>query len=179
MSNKKWVLAIIMALFILPVLSAYLLFYYNTPLTQQTTNHGKLITPPIDVHTISGLATLEGWQLAYYAPGVCEQDCFKNVYYIEQIKKALGKKQRYLIPLFMTATPLPAKTQQELKQEYPHVHHLALTTNAHRQWLQALQNETARLYLIDPNHHVMMSYPDNYNPKDVLSDIQRLLRNAP
>jgi hypothetical protein len=178
MNKKQFIPLGLLLIFLSPLLIASVMFVYRTPMTHKTVNHGQLLNPPINISAfIPPTDEKQNWQLAYYLSGPCETECVKNIYYIEQIKKALGKKQHYLTPLFMTATPLSVLDQQQLKAHYPHVHYQLLNASVDQQWQNTFHHKSG-LYMIDPENRVMMAYADEDTPKNILKDIQRLLRNT-
>lgn len=188
--KKKSIPLILLGLvFIMPLVVAYILFINHAPPTHKTVNHGQLLMPPVDVssipvtdgitHNDERFTSLQNqWLLAYYLPNVCQKDCIENIYYITQIKKALGKKQHFVNPLFITNQELPKSDQEQLIANYPTIHYFLLDQQANQQWQTLLQNEQPAIYIIDPQSHAMMVYASGHNAKEILKDLQRLLSSA-
>jgi len=120
------------------------------------------------------------WTFVVIANDGCQQLCQKNIYYLRQMRIALGRDIDRLQNVLMTPQSLAPQFQQKLK-DYP-----ALTVIDHApagliKLFSLPEHEpglSPMLYLIDPAGNLMMTYPADNKPKSVLSDIQRLLKNS-
>lgn len=139
-------------------------------------NHGDLITPPQDIHRIAALKNqkLEGkWWLVYVPSEKCELGCEDILYDMRQIKTALGKDSNRLGKLLITQGGCSKYCDKFIKQNSIELVKIKLSPQDH----SALFNITSdSLYLIDPKGYLMMHYEIDTPPKDILTDLKRLLK---
>jgi hypothetical protein len=92
MMKKPLVPILLLVIFILPIISSGVLYFYYDYFHFQTTNYGRLITPPIQVAN-----TEQKWQIIYLS----KNHAVKHetiLHSLMQIKKALGKdSERVLV----------------------------------------------------------------------------------
>lgn len=95
-------LFIIIALSILPIILA-ILFYKIRYVGAGYTNHGTLLTPPLQLNTFKLIDCQNQhkqwffepgkWRLIYLAPQKCDPGCLNNLTQLNQVYRALGKRQ--------------------------------------------------------------------------------------
>jgi hypothetical protein len=186
--RQLWLLV---ALFALPPIAAWL-FYLNPQwLPMGRTNHGLLIDPPRAMQGLT-LQTPEGehfdwhglqdqWTLSLLAVGQCDQDCIEQLIKLRQIRRALGanrqRVERLLILVPDSAGRLDIPDLDGLAGT-----RLALATNAAKQKVLAqftLPGPGLRqsLFLIDPRTDLMMAHDlSHITSKQVLQDLEKLLK---
>ena len=91
MFKKKFIPLFLIAIFILPMIFSGVLFYYYDYFSLNTTNHGILLNPPIQVGNTFGDAQKK-WQIIYIAEENCREACEKVSHSLSQVQKALGKE---------------------------------------------------------------------------------------
>ena len=181
----RWPLIALVAVFIAPVLVAFL--------WQPTgyVNRGQLIEPPrpvsdLAMHMMDGRATalssLRGkWTYVYFSRGVCDQACNAVIESLVRIRLSRGKHKHRIQCLVAIVSPSTPPSSDE------RVSHSAVLTayieNAVLQrWREAFgvegsaPPEAARIYLLDPLGYLMMSYPLAIDPNDIRKDLARLMR---
>lgn len=188
LKNRFFLLAII-ALFALPLLSAWLLVGYWRP--SSTTNHGELLNPVqpvsyLSLRQINGQELSENylrgrWSLIYVgsASSECNRRCQDSLYKLRQVRLALGKDMDRVQTLFIMAALPDAKLAAWLHNE-----HAAMTAGiADTQTLdffsQAFAGVTAMgdwIYLVDPVGNLFMRYKAESDPKGILEDLRHLLK---
>jgi cytochrome oxidase Cu insertion factor (SCO1/SenC/PrrC family) len=153
-------------------------------------NKGELIHParPLEdivlVDTTGQKITRENflglWTMLEIAPATCVEDCMKNVYKMRQIRLALGKDahrvQRVVIANDDTQL-------DKVMADNPGTH-LYLTAAGSASLLQqfpdyavgGISSIAQRIYIIDPLGNLMMRYPTNADPSDILKDLRQLLK---
>ncbi len=159
-SNKK--LIMLLAVFILPILTSTFLFYFHTHFNFKTTNHGVLVKQPVDVEYLYAAmqdGTEKKWRVLYVDKGICDAACEKTGYQLHQIQKALGKEGGRVHVILMGGqyTQLE-KLQQALVQQ-----------------TQGAFLVTNKIYLVDPLGNLFMYYPSDTNPMNVLKDLKKVL----
>jgi len=185
--RQLWLLVL---LFALPPLAAWL-FYFNPQwLPTGRTNHGELLEP-ISMETMA-LRSTDGsafdweplrdlWTLTLVAEGECNAQCTEQLIKLRQIRRALGanrqRVERLLILLPDTAGELDVPNLEGLEGT-----RLALVPETERDAIQGLfaGAEAARdqqLLIIDPRVELMMRHDlSQITSKQVLQDLERLLK---
>lgn len=186
-NRNRIYLLILIGIFLLPSTLAWLLVDKWRPAA--SINRGELLNPATPVahfllHQPGGkeidASYLRGrWTLAYLdAP--CAESCKQALYKIRQIHLALNKDIPRAQTLFiMTAAPEPALPPW-LRQEHPQLTYGVADAQTVDFFAQAFPGEPAtpgqRIYLIDPLGNLFMRYRSDVNPKDIMNDLQRVLR---
>lgn len=180
-SRAKIILIVMMLIFTLPAILASILFTQKK-YGWSMVNQGDLIRPPFSISEIHNLSARK-WHLLVLHRGSCDEDCEKSLFYLRQIRLALGKEQDRLVRVILTSKDDQenAKLHGLLNQSFVGTQHWAIENsilnsvfekNVHQPY--ALKNETK--YLIDPNGNVMMSYKPDTDPNKILKDAERLLK---
>jgi cytochrome oxidase Cu insertion factor (SCO1/SenC/PrrC family) len=187
--RNRFFLLLIIALFVLPVVAAWILVGQWRP--SGTTNHGELLNPAqpvpylrlrqingqeIDITYLQG-----GWTLMYLGATTagCDKRCRDSLYAIRQVRLALGKDMERARTLFMMTTPADGDLLSWLQQE-----HVAMTVGvADAKTLEFFTHAFAGIatlgewiYLVDPLGNLFMRYRADTNPKGILEDIRHLLK---
>lgn len=189
--RQRSVLLSIAALFFVPLGLAFYLFYGHPGLRPgETVNHGELLQPP---RPLPGLALplfgagrtkptflLHKWTLLYVGPGVCGERCRAALYETRQVRTALDRNMDRVQRVFLaTGACCDAAF---LHDEHPDLITVRATAAA-APLLAALPRidgiaplDAGRVYLVDPDGNLMMTYPPDANPKGMLEDMQRVLQ---
>jgi cytochrome oxidase Cu insertion factor (SCO1/SenC/PrrC family) len=171
-----------------PVIASYFTYYVIRP-GGQTTNHGTLIQPPVELPAPAALplVDLQGravdprtlrdqWLLVVVADGDCDATCEKLLYAQRQLRETLGREKERLDRVWLVTGEraprpdlLPALAQAEV---------LRAPREAVAAWLrpESGQPVSAHLYLVDPMGLWMMRFPADFEPAKVKRDLERLLR---
>jgi cytochrome oxidase Cu insertion factor (SCO1/SenC/PrrC family) len=185
-------LLLLTALFLLPVLVAYGLYYGGWRPTS-TANHGELLQPARPVQDVT-LTLLTGasirfshwhgkWTLLTFSTAECLNPCERNLHNIRQIIAAQGNEaHRVRGALVVTDGKAPDWLRYAVKDS-PGLQVVigppaAVNSLAQQFVLPAgspLDNLN-RVYLVDPFGNFMMSYPADADPAGINKDIKRLLR---
>ncbi len=184
-------LLLLVALFALPPMAAWL-FYFNPQwLPDGRTNHGTLIEPPRPVAELAlrqpdGSAfdwpALEGqWTLTLVSEGGCDAACIEVLIEARQIRRATAANSERLQRLLIL-TP-----DRRGRLDLPNLEGLEGTllaiADAHqRESLLALfpldlSEQAIPLFLIDPRLDLMMSHDTTQlSAKEILQDLEKLLK---
>lgn len=181
--------------FISPLWLANLVYYKGNRLITHTTNHGILLNPSIDMRQTT-LKNLNGkpfdinklkgqWTLLALTASP-NLNGFKKLYEIRQIRLMLGKNmnnvQRML--LFYRAKPpiiLPPQSTNYAGTWFAVVDE--------KKWLQLFASLSlvdyganvpnppyvSGFFIVDPRGQLIMMYPPDANPKDIMQDLRRLI----
>jgi hypothetical protein len=181
----------LIALFALPPMAAWLFFFNPQWLPEGRTNHGDLIEPPrqvsgLTLHTADGAPfdwqTLkELWTLTLVSEGSCDAACIEALIEVRQIRRATGANrqriERALILLPDNRGRLELPNLEGLEGT-----HLLIADADQRDTLLALfpvdfSQQSIPLFMIDPRGDLMMSHDTSMIPaKQILQDLEKLLK---
>jgi len=157
-----------------------------------TTNRGNLVHParpldmPDDMRTgdVSLNAYLRGlWTLVYIGDADCDAVCNANLYKMRQVRLAQNENMRRVQRLFLVnGEAVPDALAALLGKEYPDMTVVTVPASL----MEALGADFAvdeasvpdaeRIYLVDPLGNLMMYYGPDTDPRDILKDLQKLLK---
>jgi cytochrome oxidase Cu insertion factor (SCO1/SenC/PrrC family) len=183
-----WALMIVTGL---PFLLALYLFLNPEMLeVLGTKNHGKLVQPTRDlpalqVQTLDGnglnLESLKGnWTLVMVGDGDCAESCQKNLYYMRQIRRAMGENRTRVQRLMVVRDGRLGPDLQAVLKPFEGTRVIVGPDAALDQLLAWLRVDDApllgRMYIVDPQGKLILAYPPNPPWKDVLKDLEHLLK---
>lgn len=184
-------LAGLAALFLIPLLASFWLYYGTSWRPPDRVNHGVLISPPrrlagVDLPRVdlgqSGelsapAATLfrGTWTLAYVGDGTCDPACRRTLYVMRQTRLALGTDLTRVARVFLVTGNCCAKAF--LAREHAGLVVLDATGTAGRKLLGQFPagSRAYSLFIVDPLGNLMMRYDVRRNPRGLLIDLRRLL----
>jgi cytochrome oxidase Cu insertion factor (SCO1/SenC/PrrC family) len=183
MSSRRMLL-MLAALFLAPLLFAFLIYYGSSWRPLGRTNYGTLIEPPrplprisLPQHASSGGAQLfvGKWSLLYIGDGTCNTQCRNTLYFMRQTQLSLGN----LIPRTQRVwlatdhcCDLSADTEKQPPliavdvQGSAGIPLLGLFPSDHRD---------SAVFIIDPRGNLMMRYDSKADPKGLREDLKKLL----
>ena len=182
LQKNRVILILLGAFFALPYLVVFI--YQSYPdLSVKTgmSNKGHLFSP---VHSIEHVATndfdeLKGkWTIIYISGENCDQECFNQHYTMRQVRLASAKRRFKIQRLnLITGDNIDADYTQVLT-EFPEEKQIVLNFN--NKILQqfddlSIEEQTGRIYLMDPFLNIVLRYSTQANPKDLLHDINKLV----
>ncbi len=186
-------LLLLASLFFGPLLLASIWYGHadRWPLPEQRANHGQLISPPQPLAGLQ-LQDLQGrplagdswqgrWLLVYPGPPNCDAECENLLYQIRQVRTALGKETERVQRIYLLAeVPRDPARLEALHSLHPD---LLLAVLASPETVAQFPEADAtalwsgqQLYVVDPLGNLMMRYGATQEPKDILTDLKRLLR---
>ncbi|MGH8378265.1 MAG: hypothetical protein ACRER7_04860 [Gammaproteobacteria bacterium] len=190
--KKPWILiAILFAVFVLPVVVAWILYLNINSLHFSTTQHGEFITPPRALSMATLPLPLTGGTLApdffkgrftlvYMSAAVCNPDCEEALMLTRQTRVALGQKIESVQRLYLVegAPANPAK----LVREQPGLMVADVSGPAGQNLIkqfsadgQSAPDAGKYIYLVDPKGFYIMRYSISGSPEGLLKDLQHLL----
>ena len=178
----------LIAVFLSPFIGGWMALYVFD-IKPVSGNYGTLITPvkKLDwprLETLDG-KTYDGgfgrkWTLVLFAGDDCAELCRSNLFYMRQLRTLLGRDTLRLQNVLISAQPLSAEMQIYL-QEFPNLKVVqdyrdpALFRQFDLPGMGAV-GSTPKMYLVDPDHNLMMNYPAEIDQNRVLEDIKKLLK---
>jgi hypothetical protein len=175
-----------------PLVLATLMFYTGWLNPTGHTNHGTLIQPVVSVAQLN-LETLSGqplearfgadqadpqW-LMIVAAGSCERQCEHLLYLARQVNIALGKNASRVARAAVLGE-VSTDLAERRDKEYPFMETLVPVQGTKPSWPAGINPaEQPQVLLVDPYGNLMMHYGPNHTGKEILKDLNHLLRISP
>ena len=195
-SRNLRMLAVLAALFFLPLLISAWLYYGMRWTPGGHINHGELIRPPRPLPrvqlprialageptgqtarelTASDPTLRSKWTLAYVGDGSCDASCRGTLYVMRQTRLALGTDMTRLARVFLVTANCCAKDY--LAREHAGLTVLDASGAAGARLLDQFPagDRAHTLFIIDPLGNLMMRYDVRRDPRGLLVDLKRLL----
>ena len=176
--NKLSIVALIM-LFLTPLIIAIVMnsnWIDYQPSNMK--NRGDFIQPPIKITENDNLKAYEGfWTVVYNHTGICENDCKQMMDLIYRVRLTKGHKMDKVRLLVLH----PENSELEIPPQYASIESQSYNTDTVlSKTLSELSinslTDNKGLYIIAPEGFLMMSYPKDFVPQDVIKDLGLLLR---
>ena len=181
----RQVLLIIAALFLVPVLVSFALYYGKLWRPAGSASKGELIEPARPLH-VAGLRNPDGtpagndvlsgkWSLIYIGDGACDADCRTALVFGRQTRLALNDEMSRVQRVLLATGNCCARDY--FAQEHPGLVALdASAPDAQALLLQFPAERRSSLYIVDPLGNLMMRHDASHTSKDLLTDLKKLLR---
>ncbi len=188
LTKSRMTLVGLILIFFLPIFASwYLVFFSDYKNEINSIENGDLIEPVISIGAIEArplennqpFIVAERWTLVFFVNDECDTVCQKKLYQVRQIRLALGKNVDKIDRLLIAKNPID---WGEFAERYSGQKVLDSTMNDFTRIYDSFSsiqgfNENS-FYLIDPYGFIMMRYSDSVEPKGVIKDIERLIKNA-
>jgi cytochrome oxidase Cu insertion factor (SCO1/SenC/PrrC family) len=189
-SRRK--ILLLAALFTLPVIVAYAL-YFSGWRPAATGNHGELVQPVRPIADAS-LTRLDGgsmrfrelhgkWTLITFSAAECLKPCERNLYNMRQVIAAQGDKAERVQSVLVVTDLKALDLLRYAVKDYPGMHAIVGPPEAVSALARQFTLPTGspldnlnRIYVVDPLGNFMMSYPADADPNGIRKDLARLLR---
>ncbi len=191
--NHRTALVLTAAVFVISPVLAWLIHAGIIDMGLGTTtgkNHGELIHPARPLEGFE-LVDDEGrlivqknflgkWSLIEIADNPCIEDCIKNIYKMRQIRLAVGK-DAYRVQRVVVAEK--STDMQQFISDNPGTLLYRIVENSQRMLAQFpgyqegdISSIAGTIHIIDPLGNLMMRYPGDTDPSDILEDLRHLLK---
>ncbi|MDB6087573.1 MAG: hypothetical protein JWN85_357 [Gammaproteobacteria bacterium] len=185
-------LAVLAALFLVPLLLAFYMYYATDWRPLKRVNHGTLISPvrPLPLVQLPRVSLSESgtpptgaadefrtqWSLVYIGTGNCDEPCRQALYVMRQTRLSLNNNMTRVNRVFLTTGSCCAR--EFLAKEHAGLIVLDATGAAGMGLLREFPHDGRpySVFIVDPLGNLMMSYDARQNPKGLLEDLQKLLR---
>jgi cytochrome oxidase Cu insertion factor (SCO1/SenC/PrrC family) len=173
------------ALFLLPLLLSFWLYYGVHWRPLGTTNHGELITPlrplpdvtlPDAAGTVRSQVFLGKWTLVYVGDGACDASCRTTLVFMRQTRLSLNNEMTRVQRVLLATSACCDRAY--LAADHPGLIALDASQAVARPLLAQFPSDgrTQALYVVDPLGNLMMRYDARLPPKGLLEDLKRLLQ---
>ena len=142
-------------------------------------NKGNLIQPPVAAQlpgTFAKLDLNERWILVHPLPRVCSESCLEVLVGLRQFHRALGRDSGR-VGLVLLAGQENNSVAEEAEKIYPEFNVISENTGMLSQQFEELADGDG-VFIIDPLGNIMMHYPPDPDPNEILVDMERLLQYA-
>ena len=172
--------ALLAALFLLPLVAAFGMYYGADWRSAQRTNHGALILPVRELPRLSasyGAKTFTHvWSLVYVGAGACDDACASALYVMRQTHLGLNNDMERVQRVFVATGDSSA--WQSLLREYPG---LVVIHAADREGEELVRQFPAddrahATFIVDPLGNLMMRCDTRADPKGLHEDLLKLLK---
>lgn len=184
--RSLWPLWVMVVIFALPAAAAW--FFYLNPdlLPSNRVNRGELIEPvrpwPADLEltrsdgsVLDARAFGDRWTLVVPSRAPCGTDCERRLLDLRQVRLALGESRYVVERLAVVIGDGPTDLGEPLAGTQ-----VARAGASSAPRLEAFFGPGTdiwdRIYVVDPFGNLMMRYAADAPPKDVLKDMERLLK---
>jgi hypothetical protein len=181
-------LALLAALFLLPLVVAFSLYYGTAWRPAGHVNHALLIRPPrpLPQLRLPGASPGDGlvarapfhgrWSLVYVGDGNCDAACREALQVMRQIRLALNTDMTRVERVFLVTADCCA--HEFLARQHPGLSVLDATGSVAAPLIAAFPaaDREHTLFVVDPLGNLMMSYDARRDPRGLLEDLKKLLR---
>lgn len=187
-SSAKPMVALILA-FGLPFVIAWVFMFNPQWLPEGKRNLGTLVTPPVSLPdgplTAIGSELLDPhylqrqWTLVTWSRDGCGDTCREHIYQMRQIRRAL-REGVFRVQRLLLVAGGDTEELMELAGDYNGMPVIETATPVARSLLTLVESknqaQSSGIVVIDPTGHLMMRYAPDASPKDVLKDMEHLLK---
>lgn len=184
-------LALLAALFLVPLVTAFFTYYGTGWRPAGRVNHGRLITPVRPLPAIALLrvrldgaadAAAEGvvwrgrWSLVYLGDGGCDAACREALYVIRQTRLLLNNDMTRVQRVFLVTAGCCAR--EFLSREHPGLVVLDAAGPAAQSLVREFSaaDRTRTVFIVDPLGNLILRYDARSDPHGLLEDLRKLLR---
>ena len=206
--NSRWPIWLMIAILSGVIVAGFLIFpdtkeQRNSLLSRLgTTNHGEFVLPPT---SMVDLALTDGnnnpwllanqkikWRMIIAGSGECVDQCQEMLYLTRQVHISLGKYSRRFERLYLVqGESLGEETAKYIKLNHPF---LKVLHGSNEGLKELLENTNApltgdfsskagtnvmRMYLVDQQGFIMMSYTMANDGQELIEDIEHLMKYSP
>lgn len=180
-THRRLELVLIAAIFGLPLALATWMYYSGSSLTPAArSNKGALLLPIVSLTAALPLSDIhkvapDQWLVLYANTGVCADTCRDALIRLRQSRLMLGNDMHRVRRVF-----LQGDTSIDTVEQYQQHPGLIVMTDKDLDVLLEGERPAKLLpggcYLIDPLGNLVMYFPPDLNPSDMVDDIHHLLK---
>ena len=170
-------LIVLLLIFFVPLAIAFALYYGSSWRPTGTTNHGQLLLP---LRTVpQEVALLHGkWSLVVLADGQCDEDCRTALVLARQTRLALNQDSPRVTRVLLATGHCCDRNY--LDEAHPGLQTLDMDAVGAAAGAALLATFPATglhdgLFIVDPLGNVVMRFGLHDTPKDLLTDLKKLL----
>jgi len=187
-ASGRGVLIGLAALFFVPLLGAFWLYYSGGWRPKGSTNHGELISPAKPLAESNFLNAdgsparpefLQGkWTLLYIDDGSCNTACREALWTMRQTRLLLAEDMDRVQRVFIAEQN--CCDSAFLSREHAGLETIQPSDEAAHLWLNQFPRNASGskpyIFVVDPLGNLMMRFDSTQNPKGLLEDLEKLLK---
>jgi len=166
---------IVLGVFFVPLVLAFLMYYGGGWRPAGSTNHGELISPP---RPLSGDIWHGKWTLVYVGDGRCDGQCRAALVLMRQTRLALNADMSRVQRVFLATANCCERAY--LDEQHPGLIVAPADNEAGASLLATIPDTPAvdgYIYIVDPLGNLMMRHAPAAPPaKGLLEDLRKLLK---
>jgi cytochrome oxidase Cu insertion factor (SCO1/SenC/PrrC family) len=181
----RQLLLILAAVFLLPVIAAFALYYGKLWRPGGLASKGELIEPARPL-AVTGLKQPDGspaggelltgkWSIVYIGDGACDDLCRTALVFGRQSRLALNNEMTRVQRVFL-ATGNCCATEYFANEQAGLIALDASASAAQALLAQFPADHRRSLYIVDPLGNLMMRHDATHTSKDLLTDLKKLLK---
>lgn len=186
---KGW---LVVAVIVLPMLSAYVIFNTGIGMPTSTINKGNLLLPAtsiIDIDMLNDegqkidlIGSKRLWRMLLVTDRQCNEVCLQQLYLSRQVHIRLGEKAMRVERVLVNAgEAFSDEFKRYLTTEHPRLKTVSVNSQQWQDNFSATsiaqdQLDGSHIYYVDLAGFAMMSYDQSHDGAALLSDIKRLLK---
>ena len=170
------------AFFALPVVAGYVAYFFDLA-PGSAANYGTLIAAsPLPDASLQGadgrslkVSDLRGkWLLLQFDASECNEYCERKLYFMRQVRKALGKDMGRVERVWVLTDDRTPKAK--LLEAIEGTRLVRVTGGSFASAFPAEASPVDHIFVVDPLGNLMMRFPREPNPSKILKDMQRLMK---
>lgn len=172
--NRR-LLYLLIAVFFVPILASFVMYYGMDwrPATQ--TNHGELYQPARPLPQ-AAIVLRDKWTLVYVGDGACDAACRTALVYARQTRLSLNQEMTRVDRVLLATSHCCDRAYLDAEQAG-----LTLVDGAApalRDFVAAFPaaDRAVSLFVVDPNGNLVMRHDVRKDPKGLLTDLKKLLK---
>ena len=185
-SRNLRTIAALAAVFLLPLIASFWMYYGTDWRPTSTTNHGELLqpvrqVPAADLREANGdfaPADLfrEKWTLAYIGDGQCDETCRQALYFMRQTRLSLNNEMTRVSRVFLATSN--CCDVEFLEREHAGLIAVDASGPEAGELLNTFPegDRAHSLFIVDPLGNLVMRYDIRDEPKGLLTDLKKLLK---
>lgn len=167
-SRHSLVLLLLAFVFLAPGLTALYFFKHPQWLSQQTTNRGQFVKPPLPIHALRQFS--HKWHLVLWSPSHCGQECQRLIDQLANIRLALGRRYYDVDQVLLTREESPRLTGRLEKKLVNHGIEVLRTPRD--------CSPDTTIYIANPDGYLVLSFAKSAEADDVYQDLKQLLTKS-
>jgi hypothetical protein len=172
-------IVLVAMLFGVPLILAAWLYYDGSLQPAGRTNHGAILEPIVNLRESMPNSTAaelseDHWLLVYANASTCDEECRGALYMLRQSRLMLGNDMHRLLRVFLRGPAVPDRVF--IEEQHP-----GLAVVEDRNMAELLEARRPRelapggFFLVDPLGNLVMYFPSDIDPGEMVEDIQQLL----
>lgn len=177
-TKNKRSLLIMIAVFVLPVILAYVALRFDW-FNKASTNRGELLQPVIEAASLIEDSEAK-WHLLYIIPETCDLACDNALYAVNQIVMATGKEADRVNALFIYSSN-SSRAAVSKAQSFSGANVLQKSAINVNEVFKS--TDINAIFISDTLHNVVLRYPVTadkqqaiMDSRDILADLKKLLK---